>query len=393
MLPGRVWSVVAGSGWGGRVVPEVFPIEVWPYSGDCPVEGAPGATPDAVQSAKKLGVDSAYIGSNSQCGLPNAVADALAKQNLPSTVMVPHNFMPAVQNRSNVLGVFIGDEVDGDMGDNLRRSSPALSNKNYPEIPTYQGGKTNGHIGSYSGITDIQGMDAYIGACAPTIVPVIDPLPITYTYLYLKNTRNNHMPLPTWLYSQLYSQAWSYQAHGTEIAAQVAMTVIAGGKGVTLFQSLQQEIEKQGPTQLAPIQRALQSIKALKEPLRTGSLGGASISTTAKSADVLYDAIRSPEKLLFVVLNTKATGYSNLLCHVQVLGTHWKFSKQTVGKFQLKIPDGLSLKNLTEQIGQQTLKPENVQVELPGNTVTLTNMALDDVNPVRFFALDIVNNK
>ena len=49
-------------------------------------------------------------------------------------------------------------------------------------------------------ITDIQGMDVYIGACAPTIVPVIDPLPITYTYLYLKNTRNNHMPLPTWLY-------------------------------------------------------------------------------------------------------------------------------------------------------------------------------------------------
>ena len=75
----------------------------------------------------------------------------------------------------------------------------------YPAIPTYQGGKTNSHIGSYSGITDIQGMDAYLGACAPTIVPVIKPLPIDYPYLYLKNTRDNHMPLPTWLYSQLYS--------------------------------------------------------------------------------------------------------------------------------------------------------------------------------------------
>ena len=36
------------------------------------------------------------------------------------------------------------------------------ANLDYPEIPTYQGAKTNGHIGAYSGITDVQGMDAYV---------------------------------------------------------------------------------------------------------------------------------------------------------------------------------------------------------------------------------------
>ena len=37
----KSWSVVYGSvGYGGRVIPERFPIEAWPYSKDCPVPGA-----------------------------------------------------------------------------------------------------------------------------------------------------------------------------------------------------------------------------------------------------------------------------------------------------------------------------------------------------------------
>jgi hypothetical protein len=106
-------------------------------------------------------------------------------------------------------------------------------------------------------------------------------------------------------------------------------------------------------------------------------------------AKTLSDSIRSPEKLLFIVLNTKATGYSNLVCHVQVLGTHWKFSKQTVSTFKLTIPDGLALQNFTEQIGEKNVKPENAKVKITGNTVELTSMVLDDENPARFFSFDI----
>ena len=150
------------------------------------------------------------------------------------------------------------------MNNNLRNTDPQQMNDAYPKIPTYQGGKTNSHIGSYSGITDIQGMDAYLGACAPTIVPVIKPLPIDYPYLYLKNTRNNHMPLPTWLYSQLYSDAWSYQANNNEIVAQIAQTVLAGAKGITLFQSKQDEFDQHG---LKPIKQILHSIQGVKGAL------------------------------------------------------------------------------------------------------------------------------
>ena len=96
-----------------------------------------------------------------------------------------------------------------------------------------------------------------------------------------------------------------------------------------------------------------------------------------------------PEKLLFIVLNTKAKGYSNLLCHIQVLGTHWKFTKQTVSMFELTLPSGLSVQNFTEQIGDENVKPENVKVQMTGSAVQLTDVVLDDENPARFFAFDI----
>lgn len=42
LAPGDLWTVslmVAGNpmplGWGGRVIPEHFPIETWPHGGDC----------------------------------------------------------------------------------------------------------------------------------------------------------------------------------------------------------------------------------------------------------------------------------------------------------------------------------------------------------------------
>jgi hypothetical protein len=394
LAPGRIWSVALPSenvAWGGRVIPEVFPIEVWPYSEDCPVVGAPGAQKTAVSQIQDLGIDTVFLTSHhNKCGDPSDVADALAEKDLPMSLLLQTKFIAAAKNRSKISGAYIGDEVDGSMGSNLRTTDPVISNKNWPEIPTFQGGKTNGHIGSYSGITDVQGMDAYIGACAPTIVPVIDPLPIAYPYLYLKNTRDNHMPLPTWLYSQFYSHAWSYQAHGPEIAAQMAMTVLAGGKGVTLFQSEEQMITDQGSAQLAPIKRVLTTIKALRETFRQGTIGGATVQTSAKGNVTLHDAIRTPDKLVFVVLNTNAKGYSNLLCHIYITGTHWKFSKQTVDSFQLQIPSGLKLSNFAEQIGDKSdANPSGVDTTVKGNTVVLNNMALDDVNPVRFFTFDI----
>lgn len=288
-----------------------------------------------------------------------------------------------VKNRSAVSSIFIGDEVDGKMDSNLRTPIPAQMNRLYPEIPTYQGAKTNAHVGSYSGITDIQGMDAYIGACAPTIVPVIKPLPIEYPYLYLLNTRNNHMPLPTWLYSQMYSDAWSYQCNGNELTTQIAMTVLAGGKGVTLFESYQDNFKKHDTK---GIKRVLTSFQALGEDIRTGDINGAIISGADGAKNVLVGTIRSPGKLIVVVLNVDAKGYSNLTCHIY-LGKHWTFQKTTAPDLTVSIPSNLKLSNPKEQLGSDSASISGVSVS--GNTAKISGLQLDDDITARFIVFDV----
>ena len=53
--------------------------------------------------------------------------------------------------------MFLADENDGQDDSNLRstlNASLAVVD-NYPDLLTYQGGKTNRHDGAYAGITDI----------------------------------------------------------------------------------------------------------------------------------------------------------------------------------------------------------------------------------------------
>ena len=70
------------------------------------------------------------------------------------------------------------------------------------------------------------------------------------------------MPLPTWLYSQLYSDAWSYQPNAAEIVSQITQTILAGGKGITLFQSKQDDFNQHD---LKPIAQILNSIQEQSE--------------------------------------------------------------------------------------------------------------------------------
>ena len=48
----------------------------------------------------------------------------------------------------------------------------------------------------------------YVAACAPHIQEFLHPPPLRGSYDYLRLTRNNHMPLPTWTYSQLLDDGW-----------------------------------------------------------------------------------------------------------------------------------------------------------------------------------------
>ena len=145
---------------------------------------------------------------------------------------------------------------------------------------TYQGAATNAFIGAFAGITDIQGCDAcaqraaLVGfafvslfsrnittdserlfrvcalldaaACAPTQLAAVETLPLTYPYHYLRNARDNHMPLTFWGYSQLFNPpdsassaisaregggtgtGWAYEPAPNELVAQVGSTDLNG---------------------------------------------------------------------------------------------------------------------------------------------------------------------
>ena len=76
-------------------------------------------------------------------------------------------------------------------------------------------------------------------ACAPTQLAAVKTLPLSYPYHYLRNARDNHMPLTFWGYSQLYSPpdssssalsgqygagtgtGWDYDPQQNELVAQV----------------------------------------------------------------------------------------------------------------------------------------------------------------------------
>ena len=78
-----------------------------------------------------------------------------------------------------------------------------------------------------------------MAACAPTIVTVVATLPLQGSYAYIKNARDNHTPLPSITYSQLYGN-WDVEPHGNELVVEIASVLLAGSKGITMFQSVQQ---------------------------------------------------------------------------------------------------------------------------------------------------------
>ena len=152
-----------------------------------------------------------------------------------------------------------------------------------------------------------QGLDFYVAGCAPTIIDVtnvrccwwcglgwsqalpaaarascchviflsvLQTLPLQASFAYVRNARNNHMPLPAMTYSQLYGgkgslicsaqqadaasldcgplwsslpfcTGWNAEPHGNELAIQIASVFLSGAKGPTLFQSVQHDFNKE----------------------------------------------------------------------------------------------------------------------------------------------------
>ena len=59
--------------------------------------------------------------------------------------------------------------------------------------------------------------------------------------------------------------------------------------------------------------------------------------------------LQGPDKLVLVVLNTNARGYSNLICHTYVAGKHWKFSNGSED-LTMTLPTAITISNVQEQV-------------------------------------------
>lgn len=246
-------------------------------------------------------------------------------------------------------------------------------------------------VGAFAGIADIQGIDAYAAACAPTQLAVTKRLPLQYPYYYLRNARDNHAPNTMWGYSQLVHFNWDYQPNTPELVAQVAMVVLSGSKSLMLFQTDHAIMTKQN---MSLVSLTIRSMSELGEVIRQGDINAVGFALSAESKlneDVMVETILSPSKLLVVIVNTVAGGYSNLLCHVD-LDQHWVFEKHTVSSLVLHMdtaPQLASVTNWTEVIGRKRTTPSGVHIQTKGATVHFSQLELDDQLVARFFVADV----
>lgn len=400
-----VWtaSLISGgrtAGFGGRVPSsERFVVEAWPKSTDCAL---PGGNDANAAEAASLGIDSLYASGSwhKSCnGTLVSVVDQLAAGgsgwwHVMTDASTAAALSPGAR-QSVVDALLLGDEVDGKVdAEHIRKNAlkAALGAAAVaPDVPTYQGSKTTRNVGTFAGITDIQGSDAYAAACAPTMLPAVKTLPLQYPYFYLRNARDNHAPGVFWGYSQFYSDAWGYQADAPELIAQIGQTVLSGSKALMLFQFSHEQMHGH---KVDDLKTALAAVRAVGRVVREGDVGGIAFSTSAKlNRQVMVEAIRSPEQLLLAIVNTNANGYSNLLCHTDV-SKHWSFSKYTIDTLTLDLasaPDVAALSNWREPIGKdgELVPVDGVKVSVNGSKVQLEGIELDDDVPMRFLVADV----
>ena len=108
---------------------------------------------------------------------------------------------------------------------------------------------------------------------------------------------------------------------------QIAQTVLSGSKGLMLFQTYHSVLST---TNTSLVRSAIQSVRAISETVRVGDIEGLRFNVSSRlNQEVMVETILSHTQLLVVVINIDATGYSNLLCHVDV-EKHWNFRKHTL---------------------------------------------------------------
>jgi hypothetical protein len=413
--PGDLWSVVITSSngleavAGGRVVPERFPIEAWNNTTECPW---PGGNDDNAAAMSAMGIDTHYLHggvcneSRCDCDEQQLIEDVYGADDTLMTVVTRGvaSELPDSLDTSGIAAFSTGDESDGELFEDDPESpdfgapKPAIRARQsrelwarFPQVPTFNGGMTNGHIGSFAGMSDIQGMDVYIGACAPHITQWGEHPPVRMPFDYLRNARNNHMPLPTWLYTQGMSPAWSTQPVASEITVQAFEAIAAGAKGLMWFQANLEAAETHPDTRDA-IRDANRLVGALREELRVADPTGAAGTslhddTTEATSDspVLVEQLRSARALHVISIQLQAdVAPDDLTC--LGLGVPHEFATTTTDIWT-DVPADMAVSQAFELTASGPVDLDLQALGTEGRRMWWRGMTLDDATPVRWWVL------
>ena len=421
--PGKPWTVIAEfdqinpAVGAGRIIRPEFPIETWPSGSQCPF---PTALEDNYETHKKAGFDSYYIYAGGRdkddChySTKDLINNVASLHNGDFNILIGDDFLHQpepldefITDSTYVTGFLTGDESDGKIWEGENEDEPAPANKAakarrlwdmYPEIPVYNGAKTNKNVGSFAGMVDIQGIDLYVAACAPHITNWGTHPPLRAAYDYLRNARNNHMPLTTWFYAQGLSSVWNkdaligggeihVQPDPQEILAQAFSVPISGGKGLMWFMSDLEEKEHK-EYRWDAIRTSNRIIRGVREYLREGDITGAVFS----NENILVDMIRSERALIIPVVSLETDPEkdpTDIKCGASLTSElavpHWTFVDYNVN-LDVFIPEDFGVVDIFEVLdGFVTDLPYSQTIN--GRQLTLSQIPFNNAMPARMIVL------
>ncbi len=411
--PGDPWTVVvefAGAPpavGSGRVLRPHFVMEAWTSNSNC---AFPGGNTTNFNRHRAAGFDTHYM----YWGVPGACSyntSTVVNETAPALgdffVLIGDDFLNRpdpqnlITNTAAVAGFLTGDESDGSIYDNEGFPNPENKAQKarqlwamYPDITVYNGAMTNRNVGTFAGMTDVQGIDFYVAACAPHITEWGYGVPLRGAYDYLRNTRNNHMPLPTWMYAQGLSTVWNKQNYITtihvqpdpqEIDLQAMSVVAAGGKGLMWFQSTLSEADH-APARWNAIARMNWWIRRFREFIREGDIN----QNVVTSDNILVDQIRSRRALIIPIINLATTKtVSDTDCAMaftlESMVPHWELATVSVS-VNIIVPEDFGVLEWfeVESTGTRDL---TYPVSVSGRVVTVSGIPLGNATPSRVLVL------
>ncbi len=411
---GELWSVVAKfdnakpSVAGGRIIREFYPIETWQSTSDCPF---PGANDANYQKHRDAGIDTFFIhgGTGPTCGFDNIdMVENIAVEHdfwlLPErNIMKKPDGTPGITNTERVAAYFSGDEADkkiyNDPGSEFAnipwekyKNHTEFSWRHYPELPVYLGGSRHRYNGAFSGCTDIQGFDFYIAACAPHITVVeanMPPLRAAFDMLFA--VKENHMPLPTWLYSQALGTMWEITwpplvgdkfkraPNAMEQRLSIASVLAAGAKGLMYFQT-NMALADSNPATWDEIHNMNKDVRALRNHLRVADFG----SVLPTDENTIATLLRGEKILVLVVINLANTGpLTELQCQTEK-DPHWELVP-AFPDITFNVPNDIGINHFFELRNGIVTEPDYIYFNNVQRTVNLNGIPLSDEVPSRIF--------